>query len=38
MGFRRKEIEPVVEEITKSRKGEGFETMLRDCLKALSRV
>jgi len=38
MGFRRKEIEPVVEEITKSCKGEGFEIMLRDCLKALSRV
>jgi len=38
MGFRRKEIEPVVEEIVKSRKGEGFEVLLRDSLKALSRV
>ncbi|MBN1939285.1 MAG: Holliday junction branch migration protein RuvA [Candidatus Aminicenantes bacterium] len=38
MGFRRKEIEPVVEETVKARKGEGFEVMLRESLKALSRV
>ena len=38
MGFRRKEIEPVVEEIVKAKKGEGFEAMLRESLKALSRV
>jgi len=38
MGFRRKEIEPVVEEIVKSKKCEGFEVMLRESLKALSRV
>lgn len=38
MGFRRKEIEPVVEEIAKARKGAGFEVLLRECLKSLSRV
>ena len=38
MGFRRKEIEPIVEEIVKSGKGEDFEHRLRACLKALSRV
>lgn len=38
MGFRRKEIEPVVEEIVKSKKSEGFEVMLRESLKSLARV
>jgi len=38
MGFRRKEIEPVVEAILKSKKGEDFEHLLRACLKALSKV
>ncbi|MHB8054785.1 MAG: Holliday junction branch migration protein RuvA [Candidatus Aminicenantales bacterium] len=38
MGFRRKEIESVVENITRDRKGASFESLLRDCLKALSRV
>ncbi|MCX6567322.1 MAG: Holliday junction branch migration protein RuvA [Candidatus Aminicenantes bacterium] len=38
MGFRRKEIEPVVDEIIKSQKGEDFERQLRACLKALSKV
>ena len=38
MGFRRKEIEPVVESVTRESKGASFETLLRDCLKALSKV
>jgi Holliday junction DNA helicase RuvA len=38
MGFRRKEIEPVVESVTRGSKGGNFETLLRDCLKALSKV
>jgi len=38
MGFRRREIEPVVEETVRARKGENFEHLLRDCLKALSKV
>jgi len=38
MGFRRKEIEPVVEEIVRVRKGDGFEVLLRECLKALAKV
>ena len=38
MGFRRKEIEPVVESVVRESKGASFETLLRDCLKALSKV
>jgi holliday junction DNA helicase RuvA len=38
LGFRRKEIESVVEEIVRTRKGEGFEKLLRDSLKALAKV
>jgi len=38
LGFRRKEIESVVEEIVRAHKGDGFEKLLRDCLKALAKV
>jgi len=38
MGFRRKEIEPVVENVVKSGKNGDFEHRLRACLKALSKV
>lgn len=40
LGFRRKEIERVVEETVRAAKGkeEGFEKLLRDCLKKLARV
>ena len=38
MGFRRKEIEPVVENVVREGRSAGFEALLRDCLKALSKV
>jgi Holliday junction DNA helicase RuvA len=38
LGFRRKEIESVVEEIVRAHKGDGFEKLLRECLKALAKV
>jgi len=38
MGFRRKEIEPVVEEIVQAGKDADFEHRLRACLRALSKV
>lgn len=38
MGFRRKEIEPVVESVLRGKTGASFESLLRDCLKALSKV
>jgi Holliday junction DNA helicase RuvA len=38
MGFRRKEVERVVEEILRSHKRDGFETQLREALKKLAKV
>jgi Holliday junction DNA helicase RuvA len=40
LGFRRKEIERVVEETIRAHRGkdEGFEKLLRDCLKKLAKV
>jgi Holliday junction DNA helicase RuvA len=40
LGFRRKEIEPVVEATVRAHRGkdEGFEKLLRDCLKTMARL
>ncbi|MDD8024888.1 MAG: Holliday junction branch migration protein RuvA [Acidobacteriota bacterium] len=40
LGFRRKEIEEVVQETVRAHRGkdEGFEKMLRECLKKLARL
>jgi len=39
MGFRRKEVERVVDQAIGARKsGAGFEKLLRDCLKRLARI
>jgi Holliday junction DNA helicase RuvA len=38
MGFRRKEVERVVEETLRAHKADGFEKQLRECLKTLAKV
>lgn len=39
LGFRRKEIEPIVDAVTASvPAGSGFESMLRECLKRMARL
>jgi Holliday junction DNA helicase RuvA len=38
LGFRRKEIEPIVEEAVRAHKGDGFEKLLRGCLRTLAKV
>jgi len=38
MGFRRKEVERVVDDTLRAHKTEGFEKQLRECLKTLAKV
>lgn len=38
MGFRRKEVERVVEDVLRAHKSDGFEKQLRECLRGLAKV
>jgi Holliday junction DNA helicase RuvA len=38
MGFRRKEVERVVEDVLRAHKGDEFEKQFRECLKRLAKA